>query len=101
MVFSGSGTNPSVSDQIKEMVDDDPTILLLMRNILKKDYDILLAEHGRAALAVFEENHIDLMITGIKMEPMDGDRLLEIIQVVGVTETNRFYRVEAAPPLTP
>jgi DNA-binding NtrC family response regulator len=65
-------------------VDDDPTLRNLVVKVLSADgYAVLQAEHGGVADKILETHHVDLVITGIKMEPMNGDELLEHIRSRG------------------
>ncbi len=59
------------------IADDDPTILSLLNKILiAKGYDVKLAEHGGVAEKMLKEEQFDLLISDIKMEPVDGMQLL-------------------------
>ena len=60
------------------MVDDDPTILSLLNKILtSKGYDVQLAKDGSAAENLLQTGQFDLLISDIKMEPVDGMQLLK------------------------
>jgi two-component system response regulator PilR (NtrC family) len=59
------------------IADDDPTILSLLNKILlSKGYDVQLAEHGGVAEKLLQSEQFDLLISDIKMEPVDGMQLL-------------------------
>ena len=59
------------------IADDDPTILSLLNKILlSKGYDVQLAEHGGVAEKLLKSEQFDLLISDIKMEPVDGMQLL-------------------------
>ena len=59
------------------IADDDPTILTLLNKILaSKGHEVKLAEHGEAAEALLKEESFDLLISDIKMDPVDGIQLL-------------------------
>ena len=59
------------------IADDDPTILSLLNKILlSKGYDVRLAEHGGEAEKLLQSESFDLLISDIKMEPVDGMQLL-------------------------
>ena len=59
------------------IADDDPTILSLLNKImLAKGYDVKLAEHGGVAEKMLKSEPFDLLISDIKMEPVDGMQLL-------------------------
>jgi DNA-binding NtrC family response regulator len=60
------------------IADDDPTILSLLNKILiSKGYDVKLAEHGGVAEKLLKSEQFDLLISDIKMEPVDGMQLLK------------------------
>ncbi|MEE9367677.1 MAG: sigma-54 dependent transcriptional regulator [Pontiella sp.] len=60
------------------IADDDPTILSLLNKILvSKGYDVQLAEHGGVAEKLLKSEQFDLLISDIKMEPVDGMQLLK------------------------
>ncbi len=59
------------------IADDDPTILSLLNKILlSKGYEVHLAEHGGVAEKKLKSEQFDLLISDIKMEPVDGMQLL-------------------------
>ncbi|HEU4724930.1 MAG TPA: PAS domain S-box protein [Candidatus Eisenbacteria bacterium] len=60
------------------LVEDDPALLALSREILKElGYDVRTARSGGEALAVLEEQRgeIDLLVTDVVMPEMDGREL--------------------------
>ena len=60
------------------IADDDPTILSLLNKILlSKGHDVQLAEHGGVAEKLLKSEKFDLLISDIKMEPVDGMQLLK------------------------
>jgi two-component system response regulator AtoC len=66
------------------IVDGDPTIRSVLNKILSAEgYDVLEAEHGGVADKILATHHVDLLLTTIKMEPMNGDELLENIRSRG------------------
>jgi len=59
------------------IADDDPTILSLLNKILlSKGYEVQLAEHGGVAEKLLKNEKFDLLISDIKMAPVDGMQLL-------------------------
>ncbi|WP_372845958.1 sigma-54-dependent transcriptional regulator [Pontiella sp.] len=59
------------------IADDDPTILSLLNKILiSKGYEVQLAEHGGVAEKLLKSEKFDLLISDIKMDPVDGMQLL-------------------------
>ncbi|MCF7847911.1 MAG: sigma-54 dependent transcriptional regulator [Kiritimatiellales bacterium] len=83
------------------IADDDPTILSLLNKILiSKGYDVKLAKNGVAAEKIFKSDHFDLLISDIKMEPMDGMQLLKKVRqlhpTVGVIMLTAYATVSTA-----
>ena len=55
------------------VIDDDPQIRMLLRELLEREaYEVLDAFNGFEALEIFSHNTIDLVITDIVMPDMDG-----------------------------
>src|SRR5690606_38385178 len=60
------------------LVDDDPGLLrLLSLRLESSGYAVRTAPGGKAALAEIEMARPDLVITDLRMEPMDGLELLD------------------------
>ena len=58
------------------IVDDEPRILLLLQSLLKsKGFEIVTAGDGPAALAAVDRDGVDIVITDLRMTPMDGMQL--------------------------
>jgi two-component system, NtrC family, response regulator AtoC len=59
------------------IVDDEPNLRKILAAQLSRDgYDVLLAEDGEQGLSLLRENHIDLVVTDLKMPRVDGMTLL-------------------------
>jgi two-component system response regulator PilR (NtrC family) len=59
------------------VVDDERSMRELLAIVLRREgYDVLLAEDGRAAVALLEGQPIDLLISDIKMPDMSGVEVL-------------------------
>ena len=59
------------------IVDDEPNLRrVLSAQLMRDGYDVHQAEDGVRALEILEENHIDLVITDLRMPRMDGMELL-------------------------
>ena len=62
------------------IVDDEPRILLLLKGLLSGEgYSVETAGGGEEALKVFRAGGIDIVITDLRMEPMDGMQLFREI----------------------
>lgn len=60
------------------IVDDDPTILNLLNKILlTKGYDVEMASDGGDAQTKLKEQSFDLLMSDVRMEPVDGMTLLK------------------------
>lgn len=71
-----SGTAPSIL-----LVDDEASILSSLRRLLRPSgYTIHLAESGKAGLEVLEREHVDVVISDMRMPEMDGAQFLEHVR---------------------
>lgn len=60
------------------LVDDEPRILLLLQSLLKTNkYEVETARDGNSALEIVRAGGIDIMITDLRMTPMDGMALFQ------------------------
>ena len=63
------------------IVDDEVDLALLLQMIFEKQgYQTVLAHSGRAALAIVEREHVDAIVTDIRMPQGDGVELLEKVR---------------------
>lgn len=63
------------------IVDDEPRILLLMKGLLKANgYDVETAKDGAAALDAVKAGGVDIVITDLRMQPMDGMELFREVR---------------------
>jgi nitrogen regulation protein NR(I) len=59
------------------IVDDEPNLRKILAAQLSRDgYEVMLAEDGEQGLTMLRENHIDLVVTDLKMPKVDGMTLL-------------------------
>ncbi|HEX3774431.1 MAG TPA: sigma-54 dependent transcriptional regulator [Polyangiaceae bacterium] len=59
------------------VVDDEPNLRRVLSAQLERDgYDVHTAEDGEEALTILKENHLDLVITDLRMPKLDGMELL-------------------------
>lgn len=54
------------------VVDDNPEILDFLSKILSEEYFVISASSGEEAIQILEKNNIDLIISDVMMEEMDG-----------------------------
>jgi len=60
------------------IVDDEPNLRKILSAQLTRDgYDVMIAEDGEQGLSMLKENHIDMVITDLKMPKVDGMTLLK------------------------
>ena len=63
-------------------VDDEPNILSSLRRLFRpKGYQVFVADSGRAGLEILEKEHIDLVISDMRMPEMDGAQFLQQVRV--------------------
>ena len=65
------------------LVDDDPGLLkLLGMRLTSEGYRVVTAESGQQGLRVLAKERIDLVISDLRMDEMDGLQLFSEIQKV-------------------
>lgn len=63
------------------LVDDEPNILSSLRRLLRPaGYHIHVAESGKAGLEILEREHVDLVVSDMRMPEMDGASFLEQVR---------------------
>jgi len=63
------------------ITDDDESLRrVIEHNLSNKGYRLLLASNGEEALNIFKSEDVDIVVTDIKMEKMDGLELLENVK---------------------
>ena len=68
------------------IVDDEPRILLLMKSLLKANgFEVETAKDGPSALEIVRAGGIQIVVTDLRMQPMDGMTLFREIQAVEPT----------------
>jgi two-component system, NtrC family, response regulator AtoC len=76
------------------VADDEPNMRKVLRAMLEHDgYDVHLAEDGAAALDVLANNHVDVLITDLRMPEIDGMELLK--RVHGTRESMPVIMITA------
>lgn len=62
------------------LVDDDMEILLLLRDFLQADYNIIFAENGQEAFGKVLSDKPDLIVSDVMMPEMDGIELCRLLR---------------------
>jgi CheY-like chemotaxis protein len=63
------------------VVDDEPDMLVNVARILRRArYECVTAESGEEALALFQRQRPDLILTDLRMPGMDGLALLRVVR---------------------
>ena len=68
------------------VIDDEPSICMLLDNFLSKTYEVTYKYDGLEALHWLEGNLPDLIICDIQMPNMDGYIFLEMLRQRGFTK---------------
>ncbi|MBW1972389.1 MAG: sigma-54-dependent Fis family transcriptional regulator [Deltaproteobacteria bacterium] len=64
------------------VVDDEASHRLMLRAILKEDYEIFESKDGEDAIKKVEESYFDVVLLDLKMEPVDGITALSAIKKI-------------------
>jgi CheY-like chemotaxis protein len=67
------------------IIDDEPSICMMLENFLSKKYEVICKYDGLEALQWLEGNLPDLIICDIQMPNMDGYKFLERLRQRGFT----------------
>jgi cyclic di-GMP phosphodiesterase len=59
------------------IVDDEPSILQTLQQVLANSYEVDVAENGIQGIARLQEAEYDLLLTDLKMPEVDGVQLME------------------------
>jgi len=63
------------------IVDDEPRILLLMKSLLKANgFDVTTTADGASALEIVKKGEIEIVVTDLRMQPMDGMSLFHEVE---------------------
>jgi DNA-binding NtrC family response regulator len=67
-------------------VDDEAITLQNMKHVLEKDgHEVTVADNGRSALRLVEEELFDVVVTDLKMNDVDGLQVLKRVKEVSPT----------------
>lgn len=63
------------------LVDDEPSILSVLTTLLRKqNHEVTPASSGESAVQLIRANRFDLVLTDIRMEPVNGIQVLDIVR---------------------
>ncbi len=66
------------------LVDDEPSILSVLSTVLQaENYDVVSASDGQKALDLIQSDEFDLVISDIRMTPVDGIEILKALHKAG------------------
>jgi two-component system response regulator FlrC len=88
------------------VVDDEPSVRGAIKMLLKHDgHEVRLADSGETALAMFEQDKFDLVITDYSMQGMKGIQLAALIKerrpnqpIIMVTAFADEFKISGRPP---
>src|SRR5437762_13918917 len=82
------------------IVDDDEGMRDTLNAILRRDYRVLRAASGEAALAILNREEVDLMLLDVLLPGIDGVDVLRIVKenysLVGVIMISAITEIETA-----
>jgi two-component system response regulator PilR (NtrC family) len=65
------------------IVDDEPSMRDVLRIVLRRDgYDVVVAENGNQAIAILQQQPIDLLLSDIRMPDISGVEVLRTAKTV-------------------
>lgn len=62
------------------IVDDDPTMVRMIKNLLSEKYKVYMANSGMNAITLLVKNKVDLILLDYEMPVVDGAQVLEMIR---------------------
>lgn len=73
--------NPKNENQQLLLIDDDPNLILLVKDYLEfRGFEVLTAENGQEALDILENETPDMIICDVMMPEMDGYAFVEKVR---------------------
>ncbi len=81
------------------VIDDDETILELIRDALSTDYDILTAQDALEAVDLLLNEHFDLLIVDLGMPIVDGIELIQKLRASSPFRQIPILVISAFPEL--
>ncbi|MDF1694000.1 MAG: response regulator [Zhongshania sp.] len=73
-----ANTNAAAAKPRILFVDDEPRILVALKALFRRDYDVLTADSGKAALAILRDGDVDVVVSDQRMPEMTGVEVLRL-----------------------
>ena len=94
----------SLSKKTVLFVDDEPTLVNIMKDRLKDDYNVICACDGKEAWDHIAKDKIDFIILDLEIPEMNGLELLARLRssenytdvIIATGKSNRFYAEQCA-----
>ena len=62
------------------IVEDNVELLMMMRHLLSRKYNVVTARNGKEAIEVIQKTELDLIISDVMMPVMDGYELVKYVK---------------------
>lgn len=62
------------------LVDDEPEILFSLQGLLRRDFELHIAESGRQALEILQSREIHVLMSDQRMPEMTGVQLMHLVK---------------------
>ena len=77
------------------VVDDDPTMVRMIKNLLSEKYKVYMANSGMNALTLLVKNQVDLILLDYEMPIVSGAQVLEMIRSEPATKNTPVIMLTA------
>lgn len=68
------------------IIEDNPTMMKILGNILKEDYNVLAAKSGEKGIASAKKNSPDIILLDVTMPGMTGFDVIEVLKADDTTK---------------
>lgn len=85
-VITGVDIDPDVSRKTILIVEDNPDLQEFIRDFLKSEYNVLLAENGEEGLYLAKQHYPDVILSDVMMPVMNGDAMCKQLQKDSLTK---------------
>ncbi len=65
------------------VVDDEPSIVIAVKDTLEINYDVITAKNGKEAIKMIEKHNPDIVVMDIMMPDMDGFEAIKKLREQG------------------